>query len=93
MAALVHDRWLIPRLPGLIMNAGFTITKQRSFGFIETTAPDYMLTIVDRGADALASSGHIGEALAAALKAEARCRAANGNFYGSIAYASVVAKK
>jgi ubiquinone/menaquinone biosynthesis C-methylase UbiE len=93
MAALVHDRWLIPRLPGLIMNAGFTITKQRSFGFIETAAPDYMLTIVDRGADALAASGHIGGALAAALKAEARCRAANGNFYGSIAYASVVAKK
>ena len=93
MAALVHDRWLIPRLPGLIRDAGFTIMSQRSFGFVETVAPDYMLTIVDRGADVLAASGRIGGELAAALKAEARCRVAGGNFYGSITYASIVAKK
>ena len=93
MAALVHDRWLIPRLPGLIRAAGFTITSQRSFGFVETTAPDYLLTIVDRGADVLAASGRIGGELAAALKAEARYRVAGGTFYGSIAYASMVAKK
>jgi ubiquinone/menaquinone biosynthesis C-methylase UbiE len=93
MAALVHDRWLIPRLPGLITATGFTITSQRSFGFVETAAPDYMLTIVDRGADVLAASCRIGAELAVALKAEARSRVANGNFYGSIAYASVVAKK
>lgn len=93
MASLVHDRWLIPHLPGLIRAAGFTITSQRSFGFVETTAPDYMLTIVDRGADVLAASGRIGVELAAALKAEARIRVAGGVFYGSIAYASMVAKK
>jgi ubiquinone/menaquinone biosynthesis C-methylase UbiE len=93
MAALVHDRWLIPRLPGLIKDAGFTITSQRSFGFVETTAPDYMLSIVDRGADVLAASGRIGEELAAALKAEARSRVADGKFYGSIAYTSLVVKK
>lgn len=93
MAALVHDRWLIPRLPGLIKDAGFTITSQRSFGFVETEAPDYMLSIVDRGADVLASSGRIGEELATALKAEARSRIAGGSFYGAIGYASVVAKK
>lgn len=93
MAALVHDRWLIPRLPGLIRDAGFTITSQRSFGFVETDAPDYMLSIVDRGADVLVSSGRIGEELAAALKAEARSRVIDGRFYGSIAYASLVARK
>jgi ubiquinone/menaquinone biosynthesis C-methylase UbiE len=93
MAALVHDRWLIPRLPGLITDAGFTITSQRSFGFVETTAPDYMLSIVDRGADVLSASGRISGELAAALKAEARSRVVAGKFYGSIAYASLVAKK
>jgi ubiquinone/menaquinone biosynthesis C-methylase UbiE len=93
MAALVHDRWLIPRLPGLIRDAGFTIASQRSFGFVETAAPDYMLSIVDRGADVLAASGRIGEDLAAALKVEARSRVTAGAFYGSIAYASLVAKK
>jgi SAM-dependent methyltransferase len=93
MAALVHDRWLILRLPGLIRDAGFNITRQRSFGFVETAAPDYMLTIVDRGADVLAASGRIGGELAAALKAEARFREAGGTFYGSVAYASMVAKK
>jgi len=93
MAALVHDRWLIPRLPALIKDAGFTITHQRSFGFVETATPDYMLSIVDRGADVLAASGRIGGELAAALKAEARSRVVGGTFYGAIAYASMVAKK
>lgn len=93
MAALVHDRWLIQRLPGLIRDAGFTITSQRSFGYVETEAPDYMMTIVDRGADVLVSSGRIGEELATALKAEARSRVAGGRFYGSIGYASLVAMK
>lgn len=93
MAALVHDRWLIPRLPGLIRETGFTISSQRSFGFVETAAPDYMLTIVDRGADVLATSSRIGSELAAALKAEARRRIATGIFYGAIAYTSIMAKK
>lgn len=93
MAALVHDRWLIPRLPGLVMAAGFSITSQRSFGIIETTAPDYMLTIADRGADVLAAAGRIGAELAAALKSEARQRVASGSFFGSIAYASLVARR
>ena len=93
MAALVHDRWLIPRLPGLIREAGFTLSSQRSFGFVETAAPDYMLTIVDRGADVLASCGRIGPDLAAALKDEARSRIAAGIFYGAIGYTSIMAKK
>ncbi|NJD90104.1 MAG: methyltransferase domain-containing protein [Geobacter sp.] len=93
MDALVHDRWLIPRLPGLLREAGFTITGQRNFGFVETAAPDYMLTMVDRGADVLAAAGRIGPELATALKNEARHRIASGSFYGAIAYCSMQAKK
>ena len=58
-----------------------------------TRDPEYMLSIADRGADALAASGRIGAELAEALKAEARQRVAEGRFFGSIAYSSLVAKK
>jgi len=48
---------------------------------------------VDRGADALVSSGRIGADMAAALKAEARRRVASGDYFGHIAYMSCVAHK
>lgn len=93
MAAFVHDRWLIQRLPQLVVNAGFSVLRQRSHGFVETTDPDYMLTILDRGADALSAAGRIGAELASALKNEARQRVAEGRFFGSIVYASLIAHK
>jgi hypothetical protein len=52
-----------------------------------------MLSIVDRGADALVASGLIGRDLADALRAEARSRATAGTFFGHIAYASLTARK
>jgi hypothetical protein len=93
MSDIVHDRWLIPRLPQLVANAGFSIVKQRGHGFVESVEPDYMLTIVDRGADVLSATGCIGAELAEALKKEARQRATEGRFFGSIVYGSLVAKK
>lgn len=93
MAALVHDRWLIPRLPALLTTAGFEVVLQKSFIFVETAAPDYMLTFADRGADVLAASGRIGPELATALKNEARRRVVAGTFYGAVAYACLIARK
>ncbi|HIJ82395.1 MAG TPA: methyltransferase domain-containing protein [Desulfuromonadales bacterium] len=93
MAALVHDRWLIQRLPALVREAGFTIVKQRSLGIVETNEPDYMLSIADRGADVLAADGRISVELAQALKDEARRRVRSGCFFGSIAYGSLVVRK
>lgn len=93
MAALVHDRWLIQRLPALVRGAGFAIVRQRSLGIVETAEPEYMFTIADRGADVLAASGRIGSELALALKNEARRRVDCGCFFGSIAYGSLVAHK
>jgi hypothetical protein len=52
-----------------------------------------MLTLVDRGADALESSGRIGPDLSAALKAEARRRAEAEEFFGFIGFASFLARK
>jgi len=93
MAALVHDRWLIPRLPSLLAGSGFQVMMHKSFSFVETATPDYMLTFADRGADVLADSGRIGPELAAALKNEARRRVSAGTFYGAVAYACLIARK
>ena len=53
----------------------------------------YMFALVDRGADALVASARITLETADALKAEARRRSDAGEFFGQIAYASLIARK
>jgi hypothetical protein len=65
----------------------------RSHGFVQLGEPDYMLSIVDRGAEALAADGTIGAPLADALKREARRRVAAKEFFGHVAYLSLTARK
>lgn len=89
---LVHDRFLVRRLPTLAREAGWEVVRVRSHGYLETDEPGYMLTIIDRGADTLTSQGRLGAAAADALKAEARRRVADGQFFGYIAYASLIAR-
>ena len=93
MDSSVTDRRLVRRLPGLAREAGFTVTSFRSYGFAEIEGGEYMLSVVDRGADLLSSGGHIGADTAEALKREARRRAEAGVFFGHIAYASLHACK
>jgi ubiquinone/menaquinone biosynthesis C-methylase UbiE len=93
IAAIVHDPWLVRRLPGLVKQAGFVDLRARSHGYVGIDDADYMLTIVDRGADAMVASGRIGETLADALKKEARRRSERDEFFGHIAYFSLVARK
>jgi hypothetical protein len=47
----------------------------------------------DRGADTLVAAGGLGAPAAEALKAEARRRVAAGEFFGHIAYASLIASR
>lgn len=91
--AVVADKWLTRRLPQLIREAGFEPMPLRSHGFAGTLEVEYMITVVERGADALVSSKRIGPELASALKAEARRRVESGEFFGHIAYASIVARR
>ena len=91
--SIVHDPHLVPKLAPSIRKAGFTIRRFQSYGYHGVLDADYLLTIVDRGADALASAGRIGSALAAALKDEARRRVEVGTFFGHLAYASVIATR
>ncbi len=91
---LVYDRWLIRRLPHLVRSAGFEIGRLRSHGYLEApSSGGYMLAIVDRGADTLVATGRLGVDAAEALKAEARRRSDEGEFFGHIAYASLIARK
>jgi ubiquinone/menaquinone biosynthesis C-methylase UbiE len=90
----VHDPWLVRRLPALLRAAGTHVQCVRSYGYVETSTPGFMLAgWVDLGADALVTAGRIGADMAAALKAEARRRVASGEYFGHIAYMSLVARK
>jgi hypothetical protein len=98
--ALGRHRELIPELerlvrrhlPALVRAAGWTVVRLRSYGYAETDEPGYMLTIVDRGADALVALGRLDAQTADALKGEARRRAEGGVFFGHIAYACLTAE-
>jgi ubiquinone/menaquinone biosynthesis C-methylase UbiE len=91
---LVHDRWLVRRLPRLVRAAGFALGRFRSHSYMEApVSGGYMFAIVDRGADALLAQGRIAPDVANALKAEARRRSDAGEFFGHIAYASLIAHK
>jgi SAM-dependent methyltransferase len=92
LPAFVHDPWLMRRLPVLLDAAGFTGHDVHSHGYVQVTEPRYMLSVVDRGADALVAGGVIGDGLAAAFKAEARRRAEAGRFFGQVSYLSVVTR-
>jgi SAM-dependent methyltransferase len=57
IANFVHNPWLPRRLGGIMGSMGFDVTNVRSHGYTQTNEADYMLTIVDRGADLLAQAG------------------------------------
>jgi ubiquinone/menaquinone biosynthesis C-methylase UbiE len=92
--SLVHDRWLIRRLPKLVRAAGFELGRFRSHSYMEAPSSDgYMFALLDRGADALLANDRITLEMSNALKAEARRRSEAGEFFGHIAYASLIAQK
>ena len=93
ISALVHDRWLVRRLPTMASTAGFDVVRFDSHGYLQATKPDYLLTLVDRGADSLAGSARIDTSTADALKSEARRRVNAGSFFGFVAFASLIARR
>ncbi len=89
----VHDPWMVRRLPGLLQSAGFTLGAIQSHGYVEALEPAYMLTWIERGADLLHQSGRIGALHAESLKAEARRRGEAREWFGHIAFGSVLGRK
>lgn len=93
VANYVHNPWLTRRLRKTLEGAGFSITSLKSHGYVQSSEPTYMLTLVDRGADLLAGGGSIGADCADALKIEARRRVSRGEFFGHISFVSIIARK
>jgi SAM-dependent methyltransferase len=92
-AAFINDVWLVRRLPKLLQSAGFELLDTCSHGYLQISHPEYVLTLVDRGADTLTSNAHGGVELAAALKAEARRRVHANEFFGFIGFVSFISRK
>jgi hypothetical protein len=91
--AFVNEPWVVRRLSKLAAEAGIVDTHVRSYGFVQVRDADYMLSIVDRGADTLLADGLIGADLAKELKAEARRRVLDDSFFGHVAYGSLTGCK
>jgi ubiquinone/menaquinone biosynthesis C-methylase UbiE len=92
-SGFVHDQWLIRRLPSLMAAAGFSVQPTRSHGYVEAPEAGYLLTWIDRGAEVLVQQARINAQTADALKAEARRRSQEKQWFGHIAFASVLARK
>lgn len=90
---LVHDPYVMRRMPAMVKRAGFADITTEAYGYVQTDRPDYLLTFIARGVDMAVSLGDCSPALAEALKAEAQRRTEDGTFYGAIVFASVIAKK
>ena len=88
---LVHDPWLIRRLPALVTAAGLRPGQMHGHSYLELDNPTYIPTLVEVGADHLTATGAITAITATALKNEANDRATNNRFFGHIAYASMLA--
>lgn len=91
--ALLHDPWLMRRIGSMLREAGLGEPRLRGHSFIQTTEADYLVTLVEHGANVLARDGALSETEAEALKAEARMRVEDGTFFGHIAYVSAIARR
>ncbi|PRY19518.1 methyltransferase family protein [Aliiruegeria haliotis] len=89
----IHDLYIMRRLPGLMKDAGFEPPQTRAHGFVQTSKPDYLLSLLARGIDAGHAEGEFGASMAEGFKAEAERRARVGAFYGAILFISAVARK
>lgn len=89
----VTDRWLIPRLPGLLAAAGFEVGRFRGYNRADITGRSSAPLWIERGVNALVEAGTIGAELGAALKDECRRRIDSGGFYAALPFASVVASR
>ncbi len=91
--SIVHDRWFVRKMTGLLKTCGFQVGALRSYGYAEHPQPSFMFSWIERGTDALIASGRLGEDGARALKAEAEHRVEQGKWYGQVSYASVIARR
>jgi arsenite methyltransferase len=90
---LVHAPYIMRRLPALVTAAGFSLQAVEPHGYVQTTSPAYLLSLLSRGTDAAVQAGEIGQELVDSFDREARRRVANGSFYGAMLFLSLSARK
>lgn len=93
LANFVHDKWFMRHLPKMARKAGFDVRSMEGQGYVKITDPDYLSTVVHRGADAIAAEGIIGADLVTALCQEIQRRVEQNEFYGVIMFACLIAEK
>jgi len=89
----VSDRWLSPRLPGLLKENGYEISAFKGHNRVDVAGIGTGPLWISNGADALVSSGRISEAAGEAMKAECKRRIEAGQFYASLPFISAVARR
>lgn len=90
---LVHAPYVMRRLPKLMADAGFVVESVEPHGYVQTSQPDYLLSLLARGVDGGVAAGELGQQLADGFKAEAQRRVEEGSFFGAILFLSVLARK
>lgn len=90
---LVHAPYIMRRLTALVAAEGLTVQSIEPHGYVQTTSPDYLLTLLARGNDAAVRAGEVGQEMVDGFDREARRRVANGTFYGAILFLSLTARK
>ena len=90
---LVHAPYVMRQLPALVAAAGFSVQSVEPHGYVQTSSPDYLLTLLSRGAHAAVKAGEISQELVDGFDREARRRVANGSFYGAMLFLSLTARK
>jgi ubiquinone/menaquinone biosynthesis C-methylase UbiE len=90
---VVHAPYVMRRLPALVIAAGFSLQSVEPHGYVQTKSPDYLLSLLSRGAGAAAQAVEIGPELVGSFEREARHRVANGTFYGAMLFLSLTAHK
>lgn len=93
MSTLVHAPFSARQTPAMTAELGFVGGRVASHGYTCIDDTNYIMTIVDRGADAMVALGKAGAERAASLKQLARDRTASGRFFGQIVYLSLIARK
>ena len=89
----LNDRWFMRRLTPMARRAGFHDLSMDGHGYVKISEPQYLLTLVQRGAEVIANAGTIGADLSTAIQREAERRVAEQSFYGEIMFASLIARK
>lgn len=89
----VTDRWLSPRLPGLLKERGLKIQSFRGHNRVDIAGSSTGPLWINMGADALAADGRISAEMAEAFKTECQSRIAVGSFYAALPFITAVATR